>query len=840
MAGRLKIFFGLAAGVGKTYAMLEEAQRLRAAGVRLVVGVVHTHGRPETEHLLEGLAMVPQKKVLYKNALFEELDIDEVLRLHPDLVLVDELAHTNVPGSRHLKRWQDVMELLDAHIDVHTTLNVQHVESRKEMVEQIAQISMRETVPDVLIERADLIELVDLTVEELLQRLGEGKVYLGEQAKIAKEHFFTGDRLTALRELALQLTAEKVKHDLSRTQRGTLEILMVAVNASAASGQVIRATRRKAFHLGAPWFALYVDTGDPLTHVQGEQLAKNLDLARSLGGEVIHTSDPDLVEGLLRVAREKGVTQLVVGRSTRGRLRRRSLLDQLTHGEPQIDVHIIRQLPSTLPSGRTRTWRRPELRIADFSLAISIVGLLSMICWFLNPLIGYRAVGFIYVLGILPLSLYCSLTALLSAALLSALVWDYFFIPPTYSFRITSGQDLIFLILYGVIVVTASIITFRLRKRERLFRDRERRTQALYEMVRTIGSAIAPREVCEQIARKLSLVLRGSCRIFLCEAGEDDLFTNGLAPEERAVAQWACKNGKEAGWSTDTLSEAPSLYIPLKEAQETVGIVLFCPTKRVPMSTEERSLLFTVGRELASHFGRLFAARREQEAQVAQQIDQLEHAMINSVSQEFAKPLVAIQTQVDALKGVHPELQASFLPIERSVRLLHRIVDNVLVMSRLAAGALQLHKAPHAPKELVGACLENVQKALQLHRVQVSIDAQLPDLTFDFSLMQIAICNLLLNAAHYSPVHSAIEIRAQREGAFVRFSVLDEGGGIPPEMMELVFEKFYRVPGTQIAGLGLGLTIAKGVAQLHGGSAQVRNRPGGGAEVSLLLPLVAA
>ena len=848
--GHLKIFLGMAAGVGKTYAMLEAAQNRRHEGIDVYVGSIETHGREETSHLLEGLRIIPEKWINYKDTVFEELDLDEILKFQPQLVIIDELAHNNVPGSRHPKRWQDVVEILDKGIDVYTTLNVQHIESLKDVIENIAGIQIRETVPDVIVESASSIELIDLTPEELLQRLREGKVYFEEQSVIAAQNFFQEDRLTALREIVLRYAAEKIDHDLhgmvSTVERKEgwkpRERLLVAVSHSPFSQKLIRTTRRLAFNLNAPWIAVNVNDGSVLDEKDNEMLAKNLDLARNLGAEVITTNDPDIVEAIQRISRRKGVTQIIIGRTPGSSFfsifKKFTMLDKLAKECSNIDIHVIRQAGSRAKLYRKR-FPRPKDQIFNYLLILGLVGLFSLLNWFALPLIGYKIVGSIFLVSILFLSLYFRKGPLIFASLLYALIWDYFFIPPVESFVIASNEDTALLLLYFIAAVITGILIDRERSHKELFSQREQTTQALYEIMRGIAGAPTTEEVFKSVKERLSTVLNGTCEIVV------KLIDNGLNFEdyplllddekERNAAIWVFENGKEAGWSTSTLPLTRNLYIPLKGYNENVGVLAYRPKKPKELSTEEKNLLHTVAQQLANHLERTFSEERRREVQHVTQIEKVYQTVLKLISNQFQQPLVSIQEAVKELKEQKGGL-SRIRKIEVFSKELIHVFDNISAMAKLSSGVMPINISPHNIQDVITNCTENLKRTIGKHSLKISIQGNLPPVNFDFSLVQLLLFNILSNACEYSPPESTIEIEAELSNGYLMLSVSDEGKGIPPELLDIVFEKFYRLPGTSEPGMGLGLSIAKTVAEIHHGHLLALNRDGGGTKFSFCLP----
>lgn len=610
LSGQLKVFFGMSAGVGKTYAMLEEAQRRLKEGVDLVVGTINTHGREDTERLLKGLTIVPEKWITYKDTVFEEMDMKAILDLKPQLVLVDELAHTNVPGSKHLKRWQDVIDLLDAGIDVYTTLNVQHIESRKDLVESLTGIEMHETVPDLILERASSIELIDLPPPELLQRLREGKVYLGEQSKVAAEHFFQEENLMALREIALRLTAEKVDHDLhARLQKKgwkTRERIMVAVSPTPSSEQIIRSARRVSFELDAPWIAVYVDTGAKLDDDAQARLNRHLNLARNLGAEVVVTHDLDVANALQRVAKQKDVTRLIVGRSKRRRsfweLFQGSFVDKLERENKNLDITILRQEKISSVYQRSLPLKS-GLMASGYQLASGVVAAITAISFVLTPLIGYKPVGFIFLLGILALSFFVSRGPILFAALLSAVCWEFFFMAPFFHPAVSDPENLIFVVVYFVVAAIMGTMMSRIQQQDQFLHEREENTGRLLDFELESSKSNNLQDLRINVCSRLEGYFPGKFDV-LVEGPDHQLISDGRllilnTDREKAAAIWVFQNGKVGGWSTDTLPSAKGIYFPIQFSREMVGVLAYLPNRERPLSLEEMNFLRAVTQQLA-------------------------------------------------------------------------------------------------------------------------------------------------------------------------------------------------------------------------------------------------
>ncbi|MBX3022136.1 MAG: sensor histidine kinase KdpD [Bdellovibrionales bacterium] len=857
--GSLRVFLGMSAGVGKTYAMLREAQARLREGADVIVGIVETHGRSETEAMLSNLPMLPRKRVSYRDVAIEELDIDEILRKRPKLVLVDELAHTNTPGSRHNKRYQDVIELLDAGIDVYTTINIQHLESRKDLVEKITGVSIRETVPDSILERAQQIQVVDITPAELLRRLKDGKVYLGDKAERAVQNFFKPDSLTALREIALRFTAEKVDQELQsfsdiKQKNGpwqTNERLMVAVSHSPYSERLIRATRRLAFNLEAPWVAVHVDNGVKLSDEDQNQLSKNLALARELKAEVITTAETDIVEALRRIARQRNVTHIVVGRPSRRMFKDfvegGNLLDRLVDESWEIDIHVIRQDDVPAYSPKFRLNMDFEKDFVPYWNTLCGLFAVAMMNGVLESVIGYRAVGFVFLLYVLFVGTKTSLGPVLMAGALSAIIWNFFFIPPRLTFAISSAEDIIMCLTYFVVALITGTMTNRLRQHEGLIREREDRTNILYEALKDITASREKAEFIDKVCRRLEGALVGTCGVVLRDrnrklsAQTNHRYGVYLNEKEYAVAQWAFENRKPAGWSTETLSQSPSLYIPLEGNSEVVGVFVYTPEKQRKLSLEQENLLYSVCGQLGASIERHFAEKRLRETEKLQDSEKLHQTLLNSISHEMRTPLTAIMGAAEALLQQTPPQSDDNRKILAEELLqagerLNRVIENLLDMTRLESGALAIKTEWHDLHDVVGVVLNRLKKNLDGHVVQVNIPDDLPLLNLDFRLFEHTLTNIIYNATVYTPVGSEITISVLTESDNVQIIVEDNGSGIPKESLPKLFEKFYRVPGSPTGGTGLGLSIAKSIVEFHKGTIRAENREDGGVRFTIELP----
>ncbi|MBX2994126.1 MAG: sensor histidine kinase KdpD [Bdellovibrionaceae bacterium] len=859
--GKLRVFLGMSAGVGKTYAMLKAAHRMKAEGRSVVIGLVETHGRSETAELLQGLEVIPKRVLQHRGITLEEMDLDAILSRKPDIVIVDELPHSNAPGSRHDKRYQDILEILEAGIDVFTALNVQHLESRKDSVESITGIRIRETVPDGILDQASLVELVDIAPSELLKRLAEGKVYLGDKAKEAADKFFKEDKLTALREIALRMTAERVDQDLQRFSATrnespwqTNERLLVAISHSPYSEKLIRATRRLAYNLEAPWVAVHIDTGVSLNDEDQAQLVKNLQLARELRAEVITTTDTSLAAAIKRIARQKNVTQVVVGRPTRRWFRELleggSLLFRLVNESHEVDIHVIRieklthrrpSLWTELALYRTRTGFVKYWNTLWFMLGVTFLSV------FFEGYVGYRVVGFIYLLVVLIVGMFGSIGAVLFAAAFSALAWDFLFINPKFTFTIASAEDIILCFAYFVVALITGFLTNRIRFHEKLMREREERMAVLYRVLKDISESKNKEEFINKVSSRVGELLEGECGVVL--KARDGLldftgskkYSLNLDERERAVALWTFQNQKSAGWSTETLSQARALYISLKGANEILGVFLFRPERKSrKLGPDQENLLHTIVDQLGLSIERHFWSRRIAEAQRIQDSEKLQQTILSSISHELRTPLTAILGSAAALDSdliENPLAKTIVKDLESNGERLNRVIENLLDMSRLSSGSLALNLEWQDMSDLIGVVLKKHAKPLSGHRVTVEMKTDMPLLRLDFRLFEHALSNLVINAAQYSSPGTEIFVRVRAIGKNLVISVEDQGAGIPEEYASQVFEKFYRVPGTLPGGTGLGLSIVRNIVELHRGTVRYEKNEPHGSRFVIDLPL---
>ncbi|HHW42099.1 MAG TPA: sensor histidine kinase KdpD [Syntrophomonadaceae bacterium] len=866
--GRLTIFLGAAAGVGKTYAMLEAAHERLADGIDVVIGWVETHGRRETEALVKGLPAIPPRQLVYRNKVFLEMDIDALLKRRPQLALVDELAHTNIPGSRHARRYQDVEELLAAGINIYTTLNIQHIESLNDIVAQITGIRVQETVPDRLLEEADQVQLIDIPPEELIERLKEGKVYIPPQAELALQKFFRPGNINALRELALRYTARRVEGQLGRYMRvhgiagpwPAGERVMACVSPSPFSAQVIRTARRMAAGLKADWLAAYVETPDslPVDEARRDQLARNLHLAEELGAEVITLTGNDAAEELLALAKRKNVTQIIIGKPLHPRwqeLWHGSLVDKIIRGSHGIGVHIIPGKARPRESHRLpeRSYRT-EVSFWPYAGVLVAVMLVTILSKILQPLFGLTNIALLYLLPVLFSAVKWGRGPSIFASVLGVLAFDFFFVPPVLSFTVF---DLRYLLSFGVFLVVAIItgtMATHLKTQAENARRRETRTAALYALSRKLTAETDLKGVLKTVVETVAGTIDGEAVIFMPDA-TGKLVVQATAPSppdkwldsnEQAVARWVFNHGQFAGRGTDTLAGADGLYLPLKTEENNLGVLgvkLGHPERY--LAPEQRRLLEAFASLAALAILRLQLAAEAQQARYLEASEKLRTALFNSISHDLRTPLASITAAVTGLleegEGVvyQPEARQALLQtVKEGALRLNRLVGNLLDMARLESGMLQLKLEWCDVEDIIGVALRQLQETLRDRILQVNIPSELPLVKADFTLIEQVLVNLLENAVKYSPPGSEIAITVHQYEKELHVAIADRGAGIPEGDQERVFDKFYRLHSPRhVSGTGLGLSICKGIIEAHGGKIWVEPRAVGGSVFTFSLPL---
>jgi two-component system sensor histidine kinase KdpD len=855
--GKLKIFFGAAPGVGKTYAMLEAGRKVAKEGVNVLVGYIEPHVRPDTAALVLGLDLLARREIPYRGTMLWEFDLEGALAQKPTLILVDELAHTNAHGVTHAKRWQDIEKLLDAGIDVYTTLNVQHLESLNDIVAQITTVRVRETVPDAVFEQADEVELVDLPPDDLIDRLHEGKVYVPQQAQRAIEHFFRKGNLIALRELALRMMTQRVgaqvqdwrQRNAERRMWPTGERFLVCVGPSPLSARLIRAARRMASILQAQWYAVYVEnTARPLLRGDDRQrLAQNLHLAEQLGANVITLSGPDFADEVFRFAYETNVSRIVVGKPHDPPWRmwlRRSYVHELIQKSGDIDVYVIsgdeeKPLPRVRPT-------REQPAIWSYVWSTVIVLGCTVLGILLYPHFSALNIAMVYMAAIVGISLGLGRGPSVLASILGVALFDFCFIPPRWTFAIADTEYIFTFFVMLTTGLVISTLTERVKQQAESARQRERRTRALYQFSRELA-ALPTREAITQAAcRQIAAATDSKAAILLpldgrLAAGEG---AAGFEPDKegRGVAQWVFEHREPAGRGTDTLPGGEALYLPLNVAGGIVGVLGILPghAERL-IEPEQFHLLDALAGQLALAIERADLAREAELIRLQMETERLRNSLLSAISHDLRTPLATItgasSTLMDPQLGLGDEARRELAEsiFDESERL-NRLVNNLLDMTRLEAGAIRVRKELQPLDEVVGVVLERLERQLRGHPVTTRLPAELPPVPIDGLLIQQVLTNLLDNAAKYAPAGTPIELSASASGTALTVEVADRGQGIKPGEEERIFDKFFR-SGHVGSGAGLGLPICRGIIELHGGKIWAENRPEGGAVFRFTLPL---
>lgn len=858
--GRLRIFFGYAAGVGKTYAMLAAAQRERQAGVDVVVGYVEPHGRPDTEAMLAGLEALPVRDVPYRGVTLREFDLDAALARHPQLLLVDELAHTNAEGLRHAKRWQDVAELVAAGMDVWTTLNVQHIESLNDVIAQITGTIVRETLPDAVLEQADEIELIDVTPQELVERLHAGKIYVPRQAERALQSFFRSGNLTALRELSLRQAADRLHRDVETARRErsvsapwvTSDRLLVCVGPNPKSARLIRAAKRLASSLGAEWLAVAVNTADEgsAATLAREQTVRNLRLAERLGAETHTLVGQAVVDAVLDFAHARNVSKIVVGKSAEPwwrRIRGGSIVDRLVKRSGDIDVYMVSSdgdaeaPPTPQPAKSPTPW-------SEYGQAAAVVAGCALLGWGAYALqLAEANIVMMFLAGVALVAARLGRAPAVAAAVASVVVFDFCFVPPYFTFAVTDVEYLItFAVMLGIGLLI-SALTSRLRRQLAASQQQEQRTARLYRMTRQLSELAGSEFLVLTAGRQLEEIFAAEVVIYLRDLQSDVKLRYGESSSvarhaaNADVARWVAANGKTAGVGTDTLPNATALFVPLIGSQRTVGAVGVRPRDAErAFDSEQQRLLETCASLIALSIERDESFLEAHRAQVQVESEQLRNSLLNSVSHDLRTPLATISgTAASLLERATPDQADMMRSLVDESHRMARLVDNLLDMARLDSGSLVLNRQWHVLEEIVGLALTSVKRELRDRELQVAVPADFPLLWLDGFLLEQVLVNLLENAVRYTPPGTKIAISAHATDNAAYIEVADNGPGVPPGSEEKIFEKFYR--GTLAApdgrrGIGLGLAICRAIVQAHGGQITVENCRTGGAQFRIVLP----
>jgi len=878
--GRLKIFFGAAAGVGKTYAMLLAAREKRSENIDIIVGLAETHGRQDTASLLEGLEVLPLKQIEYRGTTLHEFDLDAALKRKPSIILVDELAHTNAQGCRHPKRWQDIEELLDAGIDVYTSLNVQHLESLNDDIGQISGIRVWETVPDTVFEEANEIELVDLPPDELLNRLKDGKVYVPQQAQEAIKHFFRKGNLIALRELALRQTATRVDAQMLdyredhfiREVWQVSERILVCIGPNALAERLVRAGKRLATSLRAHWIVVYVETPElqRLPAEKRDRVLRILRLAEKLGAETVTLSATDMSSAIVKYSNERNVTKIVIGKPTRRGLKRfllGSVVDVLISDAHNINLYLLgsprpekgdgngdksetslyRKNPLPGLSGKLPS-RKKNTQGYVWAVAVTIAS--TVLAHLMFGRFELANLIMVFLLGVVFIATRFGRGPSIFASFLDVAIIDLLFVKPYFSFSVADSQYLVTLMAMLTVAMLISNLMANVRSQAKVAGHRERRATVLYAMSRDLTASQSEDEIVRAAVHHLYSEFGSLNVILFPDANGRIIYPTGQAiPEslhaaDLSVAQWVMDHNEIAGQGTDTLPGAEAVYFPLSNKETVLGVLVLLPVNlRRVFLPEQQKLLETFLGQIAQAIIRVRLTEQARKAQVEMESERLRNSLLSSISHDLRTPLATIVGSASALVE-----EGNALKAEDKLELSHAIyneaqrmsslVNNILDMARLDAGAIELNKQWYPLEEMIGTVLTRLQKRLEGRRVTVKLPPGIPMIYVDTVMIEQVLINLLENVLRYTPDRSPVAIMAEVSAFAVEISVADRGPGIPKGDENKLFEKFYRVRHEAAqSGVGLGLTICRAIIEAHGGSIQAQNRPTGGAVFSFMIPL---
>lgn len=841
--GRLKVFLGAAPGVGKTYEMLTQGLNRKRAGVDVVVGVVETHGRAETELLTRDHEIIPRLDIEYQRRTLAEMDVDAILARHPALVLVDELAHTNVPGSRHPKRYQDVEELLAAGIDVFSTINIQHIESLNDVVASFTRVRVRETVPDRILEAAE-IEVVDIPPDELIQRLKDGKVYIPHEAARALNHFFSKSNLSALRELALRRAAQAVDAQMldyikAHALAGSFaagERIVVAINEMSSAPELVRAAKRLADALRAPWTALHVETRrtQELTDAERQRLNGTISLAAQLGAATATIPASSVVHGLVAFAGDAHATQIVIGKSSRSwwfELRHRSIVDQLVRDMSNVAVHVLPAERDALPETRGRqrktgSWGRPQNYLWSSLMVAGVTGMAVVLGEFLN----IANVAMLYLLPVMAAASLFGLRAGLFATVLSTLAYNFFFLPPVGTLSINNPENVVTVLVLLAVAFVTSNLAARTCDQAELASTSARQNAAMAGFSRQMTTIANDEELMQSICAELARLFDArACVLIPSEDGPQLRAAfppeDRLGPIELAAAQWAFDKGLPAGRGSDTLTASDWMFSPMRSTRGILGAVgLARDDGRDPVKPDQVPLMLSLIDQATLVLERMKLEDEMRDVAQLKERDRLRAALLSSVSHDLRTPLTVILGATAEMRGQAPKELVD--TIDGEARRLNRFVANLLDMARVQAGALHLNIEPTDLTDAVGAAVQDTRRMLEGHEIRLNVPPDLPLVRVDPQLFHHVLINLLDNAGRYADLGSPITIAATRSMGEIVLSVLDEGPGLPPGGEHQVFETFTRVQGSDRSkgGTGLGLAIVKGFAEAMGLSVDATNR----------------
>ena len=850
--GKLRIFFGMAEGVGKTYQMLQSAHLTKSDGYDIIIGYIETHERVDIENKILGLELISRKEIFCNSCNYSEINLDAIIERKPQIVIIDELAHTNITGSRHKKRFQDVLELLNCGIDVWATLNVQHIESRVSVVEQITGIKITETVPDFIVEMADKIEIIDILPEDLQKRIKSGKVYEKENIDNALNGFFREGNINSLREIAFQVVAKLVdksitnyrnEHDITDLWKAT-EKLLVAVGPSPFSAYLIKWTKKTAFNMNAEWVVVNIENSKSLSKEQKRTLNENINLARQLGAKIVTISDDDIVKGIIRTAKTQNVSQIVIGKPLFFSIEnffQKSITNRLIKESGDIDVYVVSQ-PGIKEKVKFKRTRKLDFKslINEFSLILPSLFFITLTGYILEDVISQWGLSLIFLSHIIYISAYYSKIASMTVSILSALVWNYIFIPPRFTFIISKTEDIMVYLVFFIVAIVTSNLSSKLHEKEKFLKKRERRLELLYELSQEIVNNPDFERVMFKLAKYIGNYFNSEAMLFIYDGEQEtsNIYPNrDLDINEQEITSWVINNGIAAGKGTDTFSDSEYHFYPINSTNRIEGVIILkVGSKRI---AENEEFLRTISFMIGSSIIKEKIVRIRQKTMVEEETDKLYSIILSSISHELKTPVTSIALSAsglcdDKLSSDKFTREVLINDILEANDRLNRIITNLLDMTRIESGRLKLNLQWNDINDLITLASQKYTNELKNYNFIKEINAVLPPIKLDFGLVEQVISNLLYNAIIHTKPGTTIIMTAGIENSDIYIEIKDNGGGI--QAIDKIFKKFYKERPKKTGGLGIGLSICKAIIEFHKWTLEAHNNDIGGVTFRIIIP----
>lgn len=850
--GKLRIFFGMAEGVGKTYQMLQSAHLTKSDGYDIIIGYIETHERVDIENKILGLELISRKEIFCNSCNYTEINLDAIIERKPQIVIIDELAHTNITGSRHKKRFQDVLELLNCGIDVWATLNVQHIESRVSVVEQITGIKITETVPDFIVEMADKIEIIDILPEDLQKRIKSGKVYEKENIDNALNGFFREGNINSLREIAFQVVAKLVdksitnyrnEHDITDLWKAT-EKLLVAVGPSPFSAYLIKWTKKTAFNMNTEWVVVNIENSKSLSKEQKRTLNENINLARQLGAKIVTISDDDIVKGIIRTAKTQNVSQIVIGKPLFFSIEnffQKSITNRLIKESGDIDVYVVSQ-PGIKEKVKFKRTRKLDFKslINEFSLILPSLFFITLTGYILEDVISQWGLSLIFLSHIIYISAYYSKIASMTVSILSALVWNYIFIPPRFTFIISKTEDIMVYLVFFIVAIVTSNLSSKLHEKEKFLKKRERRLELLYELSQEIVNNPDFERVMFKLAKYIGNYFNSEAMLFIYDGEQEtcNIYPNrDLDINEQEITSWVINNGIAAGKGTDTFSDSEYHFYPINSTNRIEGVIILkVGSKRI---AENEEFLRTISFMIGSSIIKEKIVRIRQKTMVEEETDKLYSIILSSISHELKTPVTSIALSAsglcdDKLSSDKFTREVLINDILEANDRLNRIITNLLDMTRIESGRLKLNLQWNDINDLITLASQKYTNELKNYNFIKEINAVLPPIKLDFGLVEQVISNLLYNAIIHTKPGTTIIMTAGIENSYIYIEIKDNGGGI--QAIDKIFKKFYKERPKKTGGLGIGLSICKAIIEFHKWTLEAHNNDIGGVTFRIIIP----